>query len=293
MIKIKLHKVSIICLIATIILASFSFGFYKYNRTKDYNMLINNGNKYMVSKEYDKAISLFEQSLNYKRDPQIEKNIALANKLKKVKGIYENGISLMNDKKYLEAIEKFKMINKDGLEWYSDSQEKIKQCTKQFIAENIKLANASAGNNKYDEANKYLNSILKIDSNNLAAKNLKNKFAKAMKEEKERELAIKEEESNRKEKEQVKNENSQKIQEEALNNDNSNNNFNNEPKNNSQYNEYAMQLKALENQKYKVDIELGHLSENSDTYINKLKEKQELIYRQQEIIQKMRNILDN
>ncbi len=43
MIKIKLHKVSIICLIATIILASFSFGFYKYNRTKDYNMLINNG----------------------------------------------------------------------------------------------------------------------------------------------------------------------------------------------------------------------------------------------------------
>ncbi len=87
--------------------------------------------------------------------------------------------------------------------------------------------------------------------------------------------------------------NSQKIQEEALNNDNSNNNFNNEPKNNSQYNEYAMQLKALENQKYKVDIELGHLSENSDTYINKLKEKQELIYRQQEIIQKMRNILDN
>ncbi|EPY2278556.1 hypothetical protein ACXAT3_003324 [Clostridium sporogenes] len=293
MIKIQLNKLSIICLSITIILAVFSFGIYKYNRIKDYNMLIDNGNKYMVSKEYDKAISLFEQSLNYKRDPQIEKNIALANKLKKVKGIYENGISLMNDKKYLEAIEKFKIINKDGLEWYSDSQEKIKQCTKQFIAENIKLANASAERNKYDEANKYLNSILKIDSNNLAAKNLKNKFAKAMEEKKERELAIKEEESNRKEKEQVKSENSQKIQEETLNNDNLNNNFNNEPKNNSQYNEYAMQLKALENQKYKVDIELGHLSENSDEYINKLEEKKELIYKQQEIIQKMQNISGN
>ncbi|APU60926.1 hypothetical protein WBZ18_02820 [Clostridium botulinum] len=114
-----------------------------------------------------------------------------------------------------------------------------------------------------------------------------------MKEEKERELAIKEEESNRREKEQVKNENSQKIQEEALNNDNSNNNFNNEPKNNSQYNEYAMQLKGLENQMYRVDIELGHLSENSDEYINKLQEKKELIYQQQEIIQKMQNISDN
>ncbi|EPY2274092.1 hypothetical protein ACXAUS_002985 [Clostridium sporogenes] len=78
MIKIKLHKLSIICLIATIILASFSFGFCKYNRTKDYNMLIDNGNKYMVSKEYDKAISLFEQSLNYKRDPQIEKKYSFS-----------------------------------------------------------------------------------------------------------------------------------------------------------------------------------------------------------------------
>ncbi|MBO0573747.1 hypothetical protein EXQ42_01975 [Clostridium botulinum] len=293
MIKMQLNKLSIICLSITIILAVFSFGIYKYNRIKDYNMLIDNGNKYMVSKEYDKAISLFEQSLNYKRDPQIEKNIALANKLKKVKGIYENGISLMNDKKYLEAIEKFKIINKDGLEWYSDSQEKIKQCTKQFIEENIKLANSSAERNKYDEANKYLNNILKINSNNLAAKNLKNKFAKAMKEKKERELAIKEEESNRKEKEQVKSENSQKIQEQTLNNNNSNNNLNNETKNNSKYNEYAMQLKALENQKYKVDIELEHLSENSDEYINKLKKKKELIYKQQEIIQKIQNISGN
>ncbi len=78
-----------------------------------------------------------------------------------------------------------------------------------------------------------------------------------------------------------------------MNNDNFNNNFNNEPKNNSQYNEYAMQLKALENQKYKVDIELGHLSQNSDEYINKLEEKKELIYKQQEIIQKMQNISGN
>lgn len=54
-----------------------------------------------------------------------------------------------------------------------------------------------------------------------------------------------------------------------------------------------MQLKALENQKYKVDIELEHLSENSDEYINKLEKKKELIYKQQEIIQKMENISGN
>ncbi len=34
-----------------------------------------------------------------------------------------------------------------------------------------------------------------------------------------------------------------------------------------------MQLKELENPKYKIDIELGHLSKNSDAYINKLEEK--------------------
>ncbi|WP_407301134.1 hypothetical protein [Clostridium botulinum] len=54
-----------------------------------------------------------------------------------------------------------------------------------------------------------------------------------------------------------------------------------------------MQLKALENRKYKIDIELGHLSENSDEYINKIQEKKELIYQQQDIIQKMQNISDN
>ncbi|UAL59978.1 hypothetical protein K8O96_00930 [Clostridium sporogenes] len=288
MIKIKSRRLVIICIF--IILAGSSFGIYKYNRVQDYNMLISDGNKYMDLKEYDKAIILFERSLNYKKDPEIEKNITLANKLRQVKIVYDNGIKLMNDKKYLEAIEEFKTISKDSFKWYSDSQEKIQQCRKEFTAQNIKLANDSAKLNEYDKANKYLDNILKLDANNLEAKNLKNKFTKVIKEEKEREMAIKEKESNRKEKEQIKSENPQKIQEETLNNDNFNNNFNNKPKNNSQYNEYAMQLKALENQKYKVDIELGHLSENSDTYINKLKEKQELIYRQQEIIQKMKYI---
>ncbi len=123
-------------------------------------------------------------------------------------------------------------------------------------------------------------------------------MTKIIKEEKEREMAIKEKESNRKEKEQeqIKSENPQKkqeTQEKTINNSNSNDNFNYEPKNNSQYNEYDMQLKALENRKYEIDIELGHLAKNSDKYINKLEEKREVIYQQQEIVQKMQNILDN
>ncbi|MBD5642609.1 tetratricopeptide repeat protein [Clostridium botulinum] len=211
MIKMKSRKLFIACIVIVIILVGFSLGIYKYNRIQDYNMLITNGNKYMASKEYDKAIILFERSLNYKKDPEIEKNISLANKLREVKIVYDNGIRLMNDKKYLEAIEEFKTINKDSLKWYSDSQQKIQQCKKEFIAQNIKLANDSAKLNEYDKANKYLDDILKLDSNNLAAKNLKNRFAKAVKEEKERELAIKEEESNRKGKKQVKSENPKKY----------------------------------------------------------------------------------
>ncbi|MGO5065947.1 tetratricopeptide repeat protein [Clostridium sp. LCP25S3_F8] len=294
MIKIKSRRLVIICIF--IILAGSSFGIYKYNRVQDYNMLISDGNKYMALKEYDKAIILFERSLNYKKDLEIEKNITLANKLRQVKIIYDNGIKLMNNKKYLEAIEEFKTISKDSLKWYSDSQEKIQQCRKEFTSQNIKLANDSAKLNEYDKANKYLNNILKLDANNLEAKNLKNKFAKVIKEEKEREMAIKEKESNRKEKEQIKSENPQKkqeTQEKTINNSNSNDNFNYEPKNNSQYNEYDMQLKALENRKYEIDIELGHLAKNSDKYINKLEEKRQVIYQQQEIVQKMQNILDN
>lgn len=185
--KNQLKKISSISAIVVIILGLVGFGTYKYNKIQEYNNLITTANKYMDSGEYDKAIALFNQSLQYKNDASIQRNIKLAANLKELKASYDDGIKLMNDKKYLEAIDKFNRVTKEDDKLYSSAQKKIEECKKNFITQNMELANNSFKNNKYDEANKYLDSILKIDNNNSEAKKLKDDVAKSQKEQQENE----------------------------------------------------------------------------------------------------------
>lgn len=174
----KKYKIPIAIVIIVIALMGMGSGIYKYNKVQAYNNLVTTANKYMAQGDYDKAEALFEQSLKYKADYLVEKNIKLSATLKKFKGIYNDGIKLVNDKKYLEAIEKFKTIDKSGLKWYTNAQKEIKECKKQYIAQNIQFANDAIKNNKYDDANKYLDGVLKLDSNNVNAKDLKNTLKK-------------------------------------------------------------------------------------------------------------------
>ncbi|WP_123053693.1 tetratricopeptide repeat protein [Clostridium sp. JN-1] len=169
-----------ILILVIVVLVSVVFGTYKYNKVQAYNNLITTANKYMDQNNYDKAETLFEQSLKYKEDSSVEKNIKLAATLKKFKEIYDDGMKLASDKKYLEAIKKFKTIDKSGLKWYSNAQKEINECKKKYIAQNMQLAHDALKNNKYDDANKYLDDILKIDSNNEDAKNLKVSIDEAM-----------------------------------------------------------------------------------------------------------------
>lgn len=182
--KIKLHlkkyRILIVVVITVIALIGIGFGTYKYNKVQAYNNLVTTANKYMAQGDYDKAEVLFEQSLKYKNDSSVQKNIKLATTLKKFKGIYNDGMKLINNKKYLEAIEKFKTIDKSGLKWYTNAQKEIKECKKQYIAQNIQLANDSAKNNKYNDAIKYLDEVLELDANNSEAKDLKNTFKKML-----------------------------------------------------------------------------------------------------------------
>lgn len=57
---------------------------------------------------------------------------------------------------------------------------KDENAKKQEISKDIQLANDAAKNNKYDDASKYLDEVLKIDPNNSEAKNLKDAFAKTV-----------------------------------------------------------------------------------------------------------------
>lgn len=141
-----MNKIGKILLGIILLVASFglsAFGMYEYNNYKAFNNLASQGKQFMIQKDYDKAIQVFQQALSYKNDTEIEKNLALAQNLKS-----EN--------------------SKKGI-----------------ISKNIQLASEAAKNNKYDEANKYLDEILKLEPDNIEAKNLKDTFTKTIKDQQE------------------------------------------------------------------------------------------------------------
>ncbi|AKN33837.1 hypothetical protein Ccar_24610 [Clostridium carboxidivorans P7] len=140
----KIYKVLLGILLSIAIFVISIFGTYKYNESKTFNNLASQGKQYMIQKDYDKAIEVFQQALSYKNDRDIQGNLALAQNLKNENNKKEN------------------------------------------ISKDIQLANDAAKNNKYEEANKYLDEILKIDPNNTDAKNLKDIFAKAVQDQQEK-----------------------------------------------------------------------------------------------------------
>lgn len=168
--------------VAIIIILAMGYGIYKYNEKQTYKNLVGTANKFMDSGKYDKAIDLFKKSQSYKNDISVENSIKLANSLKSVKAKYDEATNLMNQKKYLEAIDEFdKITKKEDDKLYNDAQKMIDECKKEFVKQDLELANSSIKNNKYDEANKYIESILKIDNNNSNAKKLKQTIEKSSK----------------------------------------------------------------------------------------------------------------
>ena len=173
---------AIISVLAVLLIIAVGFGGYKYTKINQYNSLIKDANQYMQNSEYDKAIALFQQSLSYKNDVNIENSIKLAQSLKEAKKVYNEGIRLMKDKKYLESIAQFKKIGKENDKLYKDAQNKINECNKAYMALNISGANIALNANNYDEANIYIAEVFKIDNNNEEAKKLKDTIDKKIQE---------------------------------------------------------------------------------------------------------------
>lgn len=181
--KWKIKKIIIISILMLIVIIGVGFAEYKYTKNNKYNGLIKVANSYMENSEYDKAIALYTQSLSYKNDPNIDNSIKLAQSLIEKNKIYDEGIRLMNDKKYLESIDQFKMIGTDSGKLYKHAQNKIYECNKEFVALNISKANIALEANKYDEANNFITKIFKVDNDNENAKKIKDTIDKEIEEE--------------------------------------------------------------------------------------------------------------
>ena len=182
-------EIAIISAIVIVAIICGGLGIYKYSKGQTYNNLVTTANKDMDQGEYEQAIALFNQSLQYKDNDNVKNNIKLATKLKEVKSTFDEGTQLMNSKKYLDAIEQFEKVSKEDSKIYGNAQKDIQECKKEYIAQNIQLSNNAVKNTKYDEANNYLDSILKLDSNNAEAKKLKDDVEKSIQKQKDEVVA--------------------------------------------------------------------------------------------------------
>ncbi len=120
------------------------FGSYKYTKYKDYKALLNKAEAYMEIENYDKAIENYEKTLDYKNNKDIVDKINLAKEIKESKANYEKAMELYNKKDYLAALELFKKVSKRDSKRFSLAQDKIKECIKIYVNENLDKAKALA-----------------------------------------------------------------------------------------------------------------------------------------------------
>jgi len=175
-------KKTIIFIIFIVLVVVIPASVYTYN----YNKYKNEYSKAMAQlndEKYDESISTFNNILSTyfgkKNGKSIKENIEKAKKFKENKKTYDEALNLFNEKKYLEAIEKFKMISKEDIKRFNLANKRIDECKNQYISLNLENAKNEAKTSKFDSAINYLALVLSIDSANKDAFTLKDEYTKA------------------------------------------------------------------------------------------------------------------
>jgi tetratricopeptide (TPR) repeat protein len=180
----KQRKTKLICTIGValslIIALPTGVYAYKYNQYKD---SFNDAVSQLDNEKYDESISAFNDiSGTYfgkKNSEKIVKEIDKAKELKENKKVYDEALTLLTDKKYLEAIDSFKKIPMEATKIYELASKKIDESKSLYISSNIENAKNEANTSNYDSALNYLALALNLDAANKDASTLKDEYIKA------------------------------------------------------------------------------------------------------------------
>lgn len=166
--------ISIAILIVLTLIPSVAYGYNSYSYKKHYNLGLEN----LKQDKYEEATAEFNKALEYKKSKanEINTQTALIEILRQSKTDYEQGLALLGEKKYTEAITIFEKVVKEDEKRYSEAQGKISESKSLFTSENINKAKQEAGNKRYQEAIKFLDNVINFDSSNNEASELKNQY---------------------------------------------------------------------------------------------------------------------
>ncbi|MBV4429673.1 tetratricopeptide repeat protein [Clostridium tyrobutyricum] len=173
-----INKILFGILAMIVIFAASAFSMYKYNQTRTFKNLASQGKQYMIQKNYDKSIEIFNRALTYKNNPSIQKNLILAKNLKQEDGKQKNiskNIQLANNSiksydyqnasKYLDEVLKLDPNNEEA-ENLKNMIEKSIQDEKMKLEYKIKLEKTVSNNikkNNYKASSKGQNSQKQSD----------------------------------------------------------------------------------------------------------------------------------
>lgn len=168
----------IIILSVLIIIIGAGSGFYYFDRVKPYQNLISSADKAVAADNFDSAINLYTQAETYRKNFDINKKIDLLGTLKISKSNYEKADNKMKNKEYIDGINLFKKVDKRDSKRYTDSKNKINECKKLYVSDNLSKARSDLKAGNFDGANKYIACVFKVESDNKEAESLKNDITK-------------------------------------------------------------------------------------------------------------------
>lgn len=175
---IKLPKKTIITVLILFgLTTSIPLSVKAYNN-HSYNKYLKKGQECLIDESYEEAIYNFDNALKYNKseEAEINKLIDKAIMLNLSMHSFEDGVKLLYDKKYVEAIAAFEKVNREDSLRYDVAREKIIESKNSLAAENIAAAKNEALNLNYSQAIAYLNTILKVDPENQEALLLKQEY---------------------------------------------------------------------------------------------------------------------
>jgi tetratricopeptide (TPR) repeat protein len=155
---------------------------YAYN-IYNYYKYIAEGRQMIDKDNLEAAKESFNRAAGYssKNNSEIEKNIKEIEIIQKSKSDFEASVKLMNEKKYLEAIDSLKQVSKVDKLRYEDALNKINQCRDQYIGENIDKARIEAESKNYDAAIAILDTVIRFDSSIKEVPELKAQYENELK----------------------------------------------------------------------------------------------------------------
>ena len=158
-------------LIVAISIPTSVYAYNNYNYNKSYKL----AKEALANEKFDDAVNHYKRSLKYnnKYNSEINSSIELVDILKKSKISYDEAVKLLNDTKYLESIEVFNKVSEKDNKYFEDSKLKANFSKNQYIKINLTNAKKEAENKNYDSALTFLDNILKIETLNQDAADLK------------------------------------------------------------------------------------------------------------------------